>query len=62
VAKNFPDPKNLFKWFIIHAEIDSQTSKPTGENVTSFYRYEVDFERGQERLGSAIISLGEYVE
>ena len=60
MVKPFPDPNNLFRWFIEHEEIDSQTAKPTGERVTSYFRYEVDFERGKERYSSSLISIGLY--
>ena len=60
MAKPFPDPNNLFKWFIEHEEVDSQTAKPTGERVTSYFLYEVDFERGKEKYASTLVSSGLY--
>jgi len=60
MAKPFPDPNNLFKWFIEHEEVDSQTAKPTGDRVTSYFRYEEDFERGINRYVSGLISYGIY--
>ena len=62
MAKPFPDPNNLFKWFIEHEEVDSQTAKPTGDRVTSYYRYEVDFNRGMERYENEIRSFGTYTD
>ena len=60
IEKPFPDPDNKFRWFITHAEKDSQTAKPTGEHVTSYFLYEVDFERGKEKYASSLITFGEY--
>ena len=58
--KPFPDPNNRFKWFIEREEIDSQTAKPTGERVTSYFLYEADYQRGLERYSSCLISCGSY--
>jgi len=60
MAKPFPDPNNRFKWFIEREELDSQTAKPTGERVTSYFRYEADFERGLERYASGMLTYGIY--
>lgn len=60
MVKPFPDPRNAFKWFIEHDEIDSQTAKPTGERVTSYFKSEIDFERGVERYTSSLLSFGIY--
>jgi len=58
MVKPFPDPRNVFKWFIERDEIDSQTAKPTGERVTSYFKSEIDFERGVERYTSSLLSFG----
>ena len=60
MVKPFPDEKNLFKWFIERDEMDSQTAEPTGETVTSYFRYEADFERGLERYASGVRAYGIY--
>jgi hypothetical protein len=62
MAKNFLDPLNKFKWFIEREELDSQTAKPTGEIVTSYYRYEVDFNKGMERYENELRSFGTYTD
>jgi hypothetical protein len=62
MVKPFVDERNTFRWFIERNEIDSQTAEPTGETVTSWYRYRSDFERGLERYVSGIISYGELDE
>ena len=58
--KPFPDPSNSFRWFIEREELDSQTTKPTGERVISYFRYEEDYERGLDRYASCLISCGSY--
>lgn len=58
--KPFPDDRNLFRWFIEREEMDSQTARPTGETVTSYFRYEVDFERGLEKYASGLRAYGVY--
>ena len=60
--KPFEDERNLFRWFIERNEMDSQTGKPTGETVTSYFRYEEDFERGLNRYASGLIAYGVYDE
>lgn len=60
--KPFPDDRNLFRWFIEREEMDSQTARPTGETVTSYFRYEVDFERGLEKYASGLLAYGVYDE
>lgn len=57
--KTFLDERAVFRWFIERNELDSQTAEPTGETVTSWYRYRSDFERGLERYVEGIISYGE---
>ena len=57
--KTFLDERNAFRWFIERNELDGVPPKPTGETVTSWYRYRRDFERGLERYVEGIISYGE---
>lgn len=56
--KPFLDPNGVFKWFIEREEVDPSTAKPTGETVTSWYRYECDYEKGLERYGAYLLSTG----
>ena len=56
--KPFLDPNGVFKWFIEREEVDASTAKPTGETVTSWYRYECDYEKGLERYGAYLLSTG----
>lgn len=56
--KPFLDPNGVFKWFIEREEVDASTAKPTGETVTSWYRYECDYEKGLERYGATLLSTG----
>lgn len=62
MVKTFVDTRNSFRWFIERNELDSQTAEPTGETVTSWYKYRSDFERGLERYIEGIISYGEIDE
>jgi len=60
--KSFLDPNNRFRWFIEHEQRDGHTAEPTGETVTSYFRYKADFERGLERYGSSLLTYGIYEE
>jgi hypothetical protein len=56
--KPFLDERNVFRWFIERAETDSQTAEPTGETVTSYFRYEEDFALGLIRYRDTLCSWG----
>ena len=58
--KPFPDDNNVFRWFIIHDEQDSQTGKSTGETVTTYFKSEIDYERGLERYAANLVAAGSY--
>jgi len=58
--KPFLDPDNKFRWFITHDQRDSQTGEVTGDTVTSWFRYEADFELGMIRYGDNMIAFGVY--
>lgn len=56
--KTFLDERNAFRWFIERNELDSQTAEPTGETVTSWYRYRRDFALGLIRYRDSLCSWG----